>query len=152
MTADSIPPSDRGPGMPVRAGARPGAADRYRAADATDPADADRTLRLAFAPIHKRAFGVAVGVTAGLAVFLLTAFRLLAVPEEVTYLSLLSQFLAGYEESWTGAVIGLAWGFVVGFVAGWFAAFVRNLVLATYLFAVRTRADLLATRDFLDHI
>ncbi|MHB1223771.1 MAG: hypothetical protein ACYC2G_06935 [Gemmatimonadaceae bacterium] len=119
---------------------------------APDAVAADRALRLAFAPLHKRAFGVAVGLAVGLAIFVVTAARLLAGPEGVTYLSLLSQFLAGYEESWIGALIGLGWGFAVGFVAGWFAAFVRNLVLATYLFLVRTRADLLATRDFLDHI
>lgn len=112
----------------------------------------DPTLRLAFAPVDKMAFGVAVGVTAGLTLFLVTAARLLVDPGGVTDLSLLSQFLAGYGESWTGAVIGLLWGMAVGFVAGWFAAFVRNLVLATYLLVVRARADLLATRDFLDHI
>lgn len=145
MIVNSISPAAREPGMSTGAGV-------VTDGRAVDTAAADRTLRLAFAPIHKRAFGVAVGVTAGLAIFLVTALRLLTGPEGVTYLSLLSQFLAGYEESWTGAVIGLGWGFAVGFVAGWFAAFVRNLVLVTYLFLVRTRADLLATRDFLDHI
>lgn len=118
----------------------------------TDVTAVDRTLRLAFAPVHKMAFGLAVGVTTGLTLFLVTAVRLLVGPDGVTELVLLSQFLAGYEESWAGAVVGLAWGIVVGFVAGWFAAFVRNLVLASYLFVVRTRAELLATRDFLDHI
>ena len=48
--------------------------------------------------------------------------------------------------------MGAAWGFLVGFVVGWFTAFVRNLVLAVSIFAARTRAEMTATRDFLDHI
>jgi hypothetical protein len=41
---------------------------------------------------------------------------------------------------------------VAAFVAGWFAAFVYNVVMATWLFLVRTKADLSRTTDFLDHI
>ena len=47
-------------------------------------------------------------------------------------------------------LLGAAFG--VGFVAGWFTAFVRNLVCAVWLLGVRVRADLVASRDFLDHI
>jgi hypothetical protein len=54
--------------------------------------------------------------------------------------------------SWPGVVIGAAWGFVVAFVAGWFAAFCRNLALAISAFVIRTRAEIEATREFLDHI
>jgi hypothetical protein len=46
----------------------------------------------------------------------------------------------------------MAWGFLVAFVAGWFLAFCRNLALAIIAFAIRTRAELSATRNFLDHI
>ena len=109
-------------------------------------------LALAFAPLHKEAFGVAVGVAAGLAMFLLTAARLLLDPDGTTNLSLLAQYFYGYTESWTGAVVGLCWGFVVGFIAGWFFAFVRNLVIAAWIFMTRARAALDASRDFLDHI
>jgi hypothetical protein len=41
---------------------------------------------------------------------------------------------------------------LTGFVLGWFLALVRNLVVALILFAVRTRAELDQTRDFLDHV
>ena len=37
-------------------------------------------LALAFAPLHKRTFGIAVGAAAGLVVFLLTAYHLLVQP------------------------------------------------------------------------
>jgi hypothetical protein len=98
------------------------------------------------------AFGVAMGTAVGLVIFAATAATLLLDARDRVPLSLLGQFLAGYEESWPGAFVGLGWGFVVGAVFGWFVAFVRNLLLAVWLLWARARADLSATRDFLDHI
>jgi hypothetical protein len=112
----------------------------------------DAVLSYAFAPMHKRAFGTAVGVGAGLLLCLLTVLSLLLDPDDRASVALLSEFFAGYERSWRGAGIGLLWGCAVGFVAGWFTAFVRNLVLAVWLLVMRARADLAASREFLDHI
>jgi hypothetical protein len=106
---------------------------------------------LAFAPIHKRALGVAVGVACGLLVFAITAFHLLLGAQDPD-LSLLSQYFYKYDVSWKGAVIGLFWGFVTGFVMGWFVAFARNFVTAIRIFALRTKVELARTKDFLDHI
>jgi len=114
--------------------------------------DLTRTLQLAFAPIHKRAFGVAVGVASALVVMAVTLFHLLLDPASGYSLRLLGQFFYGYSLSWTGVVIGGFWGFVTGFVMGWFAAFCRNLAIAISVFITRTRAELAETRDFLDHI
>ncbi len=110
------------------------------------------TLALAFAPLHKRAFGVALGTALGLLIFGLTIIVVLRQPAEGPRLFLLRQYFAGYSVSWQGALVGLAWGFVVGFVAGWFIAFCRNLVIAISVFFIRTRAQLAQSRDFLDHI
>lgn len=107
---------------------------------------------LAFSPLHKKAFGVAVGTACALVMFLLTAVYLLRAPERPVGLWLLAQFFAGYSVSWIGAFVGALWGFAVGFVMGWFLAFCRNLVLAISMLIIRTRAQLDATRDFLDHI
>lgn len=111
-----------------------------------------RDLALAFAPLHKRAFGMAVGTATGLGGFLLTAVYLVRAPQPGFRLALLAEYFYGYTVSWPGAFAALAWGFVAGFTAGWFAAFCRNLVIAVSLFVSRTRAELSATRDFLDHI
>lgn len=111
-----------------------------------------RELRLAFARLHKMAFGIAVGTVTGLAIGLVTVAGVLLGPEETADLALLSQFFAGYDVSWRGALIGALWGVGVGAVAGWFIAFARNFVLAAWLLFVRSRAELEATRDFLDHI
>lgn len=114
-------------------------------------------LALATAPIHKRAFGIATGIAMGLVMFLVTVVYLLRVdpgaPDTRDFgPGLLIHYFHGYSLSWTGALIALGWGFVVGFVIGWFVAFCRNLVLAASIFAIRTRSELAATRDFLDHI
>jgi hypothetical protein len=111
-----------------------------------------QTLALLFAPVHKRALGSAVGFTCATAVFALTAFHLTVAPEPAIDLALLNQYFHGYEVSWSGAFIGAFWGFVAGFVAGWFVGFVRNLVMAVYAFVIRTKAELLQAKDFLDHI
>jgi hypothetical protein len=108
-------------------------------------------LALAFAPIHKRALGVAVGLTCGLLLFVVTAFHVIAHPGG-SPLHLLDQYFYGYEISWRGAFVGLFWGFVTGFVGGWFVAFVRNFVTAVLIFYVRARAELAQTADFMDHI
>jgi hypothetical protein len=124
------------------------AASRARESDHSRPDD----LRLAFAPLHKRALGVAVGCVAGLGFFVVTAFHVVLRPADAPPLALLGQYFYGYEVSWGGAFVGLFWGFFTGFVAGWFVAFVRNLVTAIRIFIVRTKGELAQTKDFLDHI
>jgi hypothetical protein len=110
------------------------------------------TLRRAFAPLHKRALGVAAGVTTALVVFAVTAFHVVAAPTQAANLNLLNQYFYGYDVSWRGAGVGAWWSFVTAFVAGWFVAFVYNFVMATWLLLVRAKADLARTTDFLDHI
>jgi hypothetical protein len=109
-------------------------------------------LLLAFAPLHKAAFGLAVGIASGLLLFGVTAIVILRHAQDVINLNLLAPYLRNYSMTWKGAFIGAAWATFAGFVFGWFTAFVRNLVLAISLFMLRTRAELAQTRDFLDHI
>lgn len=111
----------------------------------------ERALQLAFLPLYKRAFGVAAGVTLGVAIFLATLIQLVRIGDGVP-LALLGEYFYGYTVSLPGAFIGAGWGFVTGFVIGWFFAFCRNLAVATALFIARTRAELARMRDFLDHI
>jgi hypothetical protein len=117
----------------------------------TDETEGLEELVLAFAPIHKRALGMAVGsVMAGL-VFVVTAWGVL-VPEPPTFLFLLGYFLPGHDVSWVGAVRGAMSAGFGAFVAAWFLAFCRNFFLAASVWVARTRAELSQTRDFLDHI
>jgi len=111
-----------------------------------------KQLASVLGPIDRRAFGVAIGTACGLGVFLLTAADLLRRPEPGLNLELLGHYFPGYSLSWAGAVAGLAWAFGVGFCAGWFLAFIRNLGIAAWIFVVRGRHEIAATRDFLDRI
>ena len=117
----------------------------------TDDGTSDPTT-LAFAPIHKLALGVSVGLVAGFLIFALTLGHVALHPGHGGYLRLLDQYFYGYTVSPAGALVGLFWGFVTGFVGGWFLAFLRNLAIAVLIFAFRTKADLGETKDFLDHI
>jgi hypothetical protein len=116
------------------------------------PEDEAVEAMLAFLPIHKRAMGVACGIVGGSLLFLATAFALMILGGDATGLRLVGEFFFGYEVSWVGAFIGFFWGFVTCFVFAWFAAFVHNFAVATYIFLLRTREELRQTRDFLDHI
>lgn len=111
----------------------------------------EEDLELAFLPLHKSAFGAAAGLTFGIVVLATTLIHMQRADDPFP-LELLAQYFYGYTVSLTGAVIGFFWTAVAGFVVGWLFAFVRNLALASMLFVIRTRAELAATRDFLDHI
>jgi hypothetical protein len=113
--------------------------------------DLPRGTRYLFAPLDKRAFGVALGVTAALALGITTAVDVM-LPRPWLALNLLHNYFAGYSVSWAGVFIGAAWAFAVAFCAGWLLAFLRNFILAASLFMVRTRAQLDEASDFLDHI
>jgi hypothetical protein len=107
---------------------------------------------LAFAPLHKRHFGTAIGVATAVVVFVFTLLDLVVHPNDGGMVGLLANYFAGYSVSPMGAVIGGLWAFFVGFVAGWFVAFCRNFALAAAIFWVRAKTNLSASRDFLDHI
>ena len=112
----------------------------------------EKRLLLAFAPLHKAAFGTAIGLVTGTLMFLATAIILVTHQEETVPLGAFAAFFKGYSVSWQGATIGAIWAAMVGFVFGWFTAFCRNLVLAVSIFIIKTRAERAQVRDFLDHV
>lgn len=125
---------------------RTGMPDHVLTADSSLPP----SLALAFAPVHKLALGVAVGLVCALLVSAITAFQIVVAPPDAPELSLLAQYFYGYTVTWPGVAVGAFWGFVTGFVAGWFVAFVRNFVLALWVIIVKANAGL--SNSFLDHI
>ncbi|MDX2260936.1 MAG: hypothetical protein SFU84_04465 [Gemmatimonadales bacterium] len=112
----------------------------------------DDPIALAFAPAHKAAMGLAIGMTAAACCFLLTAVPLLRGRPPELQLELLANYFYGYDVTWGGAVVGAAWAGFTGFVMGWFFAFLRNALLAFKLLVLTARAELDQTRDFMDHI
>lgn len=109
-------------------------------------------LRRAFTPWHKRALGMAVGLTAASLTAIVTVFHIVAAPPTAPNLALLNHYFYGYDVSWRGVLIGAWWSFVAGFVIGWFTAFLVNFFVATRLLVFKAKADLSQTTDFLDHI
>jgi hypothetical protein len=101
--------------------------------------------------VHKSALGLACGVMAGGGLFVLTALHV-ALKIDGLPLYLLDQYFAGYDVSWRGAFVGLAWAFGVGFVGGWLIGFVHNFTVGLWMFGIRARHDLEQTRNFLDHV
>jgi hypothetical protein len=72
--------------------------------------------------------GVVVGLLAGVGIFVATNWLVLKGGRVVgPHLSLLNQFLIGYDVSFLGSLIGFVYGSVVGFVVGYVVAVVYNL-------------------------
>lgn len=126
--------------------------DRPTPASSEAAAEPTAEAALAFLPVHKRAFGVAVGTAAAVLLLCATVHHLLLRPSPSFNLALLGEYFYGYTVSWPGAFIGAGWAFFSGFVGAWFLAFVRNLVLAVSIFSARAREDLQGLRGFLDHV
>ncbi len=114
--------------------------------------DLTREMELAFAPLHKRAFGTAVGLVFGLVLFLVTVVAVIRGGDYPGILDRIPFLVPMYDLSWAGAILGSLSAAFAFFCAGWFLAFARNLVLALSIWVLRTRAELSQTQDFLDHI
>jgi hypothetical protein len=111
----------------------------------------DTVIEVAFAKIDPLAFGIAIGVVSGLGIFTASAILLLrSEPPVGPTLSLLGNYLFGFEVTWTGAVIGLFEGGMVGFSVGALSAGLRNWALKVYAKIVRWRGESDDRRHLLD--
>jgi hypothetical protein len=89
--------------------------------------DEQQTLRKAILRMHERGCGVAVGLLAGLGLFVSTNILVMrGGPVVGPHLSLLGVYLPGYSVSLFGSFIGLAYGFVIGYATGLFVAYTYN--------------------------
>lgn len=119
--------------------------------DAAGEEAEDVLIESAFAKIDPVALGVAVGVVSGLGIFIASVVLLLrggSAPGPT--LSLLGNYLFGFEVTWGGAVIGLLEGGLLGFAVGALAAGLRNWTLTGYAKFVRWRAERDDRRHLLD--
>ena len=94
----------------------------------------ERLLVYAFARLHPLALGIALGTVTAASLFLATAVLLVRAaiwpPHDENVgplLGLLSNYFPGYAVSWPGALVGLAYGFVLGFGLGVLVACIVNL-------------------------
>jgi hypothetical protein len=111
---------------------------------------ADEMLVQTFAKIDVIALGLSCGVVCSLGLLAATVILVIKGGDPIgPNLSLLAQYFPGYTVTWTGSIVGCAYGFVTGFVAGGTLAFARNFSLAIYAYGVKLRASL-AGNHFLD--
>lgn len=110
-------------------------------------------LATAFSKLDRVAFGLSLGITAGVLLFLATWMLVIKGGAVVgPHLALLSQYFPGYRVTPVGSLLGLVYGFMAGFAAGWLYAFVRNAVVLLYLAVIQRRARQLLVRRWLDYI
>ena len=105
-----------------------------------------------FARIDKLAFASAVGTAFGLLFFALTLWTIIKNNNgQGSYIQLLNQYFIGYTVSVKGAFLALVYGSLWGFLIGWLFAYLRNLILAYYIYSIKKTAEFFSVQDFLDH-
>lgn len=111
----------------------------------------DDMIEAAFARLDPLALGIAVGVVSGIGLWLAAVILVLNGGRQVgPTLSLLRNYLPGFEVTWIGAGIGLVEGGVVGFGFGYLGAVLRNGGLKAYALFVRWRHERDDRRHLLD--
>ncbi len=119
--------------------------------------DPDRSLRKAlgyvFPKLDAPAFGLAVGLVAGVLLLVMTLSLVVKGGSHVgLHLQLLGEFLPGYRVTTPGSVLGLVYGFGGGFMAGWLMACLRNTSVLLSLVFIQRRAEIPPLRRLLDYV
>lgn len=115
--------------------------------------DLPEHARAVFGLLAPKAFGIAAGVVAGLALFYVAIVPALrGEPHLADHIGLLSQYLYGFSVTPGGAALGAAYGFIIGYLTGYLFARVRNFGMAVYLRIIWRRAEHHLASDLLDRI
>ena len=99
---------------------------------ANEPKALEKVVLIRLLRLNATAQGLVFGFIAGAVVFIATNWLLIKAEEgEVVgpHLSLLGQFFIGYEVSFVGSLIGLAYAFVTGFVLAYGMARIYNRIV-----------------------
>ena len=105
-----------------------------------------------FSRMDKLAMATAVGSVSGLLFFLSTIWLVLKGGDIVgPNLELLSQYFIGYTVTVSGAFKSFGYVFIWGFLLGWLFAYLRNLLLAFFIYRVKKKTEIFTLFDFFDH-
>jgi hypothetical protein len=92
-----------------------------------------QAIREAFDRVSAQGWGLALGLLAGLGLFLATAILVVqGGPNPGPHLSLLGVYFPGYAVTWAGALIGLGYGLIVGYFAGFVVGTVYNWIVSRF--------------------
>jgi protoporphyrinogen oxidase len=118
-----------------------------------EPFDSENGFIRAFSRMDKLAMATAVGSVSGLLFFLLTIWLVIKGGDVVgPKLELLGQYFLGYTVTVSGAFKALGYSFIWGFLFGWLFAYLRNLLLAFFIYRVKKKTELLTLLDFFDNL
>jgi protoporphyrinogen oxidase len=131
--------------------------EEVRAAAADEPLGVEEVVEVAlssaFSKLDRTAFGLSVGVVFGVALFLATLWLISTGGDSIVpYARLLSQFFPGYDVTFTGSVLGLAYGFVTGSLVGWSFAFLRNVMVFLSAAIIHRQAERQLLRQLLEYL
>jgi protoporphyrinogen oxidase len=108
-------------------------------------------LRQAFAHYDPIALGVAVGTVSGLGLLVATALLLFGAGSfPGPTLSLLGNYLIGYNISWPGAILGTLEAATGGFAVGFVIAKLTNFLIGAYEASIRRKLEFMGTLDPLE--
>ena len=109
--------------------------------------DEEEIIEIAFAKLDPVAMGVAVGTVSGLLIFIATVMLVIkGGPVVGPNLSLLGNFLFGFDVTWGGSLVGLLEGGIGGFALGYSGASFRNWGMKAYAQFMRWRAEVARRR------
>jgi hypothetical protein len=112
----------------------------------------EKVLLRAFARMDKLAFAVALGTICGLLVFTATLWIISRGGDVLnSHLRLLGQYFIGYTVTFKGGFIAFGYSFFWGFLFGWLFAYLRNLLLAIYIYRIKRKLEMLSLEDFFDN-
>ncbi len=118
----------------------------------TDKLALEKFVTNTFARMDKLGFATAVGSACGILILIATLFFVFIQTENGgSALQLLGQYLPGYTVTVKGAFIGMVCTFLWGFIFGWLFAYLRNLVIAFYIYLIRRKLEKMTFRDFWDN-
>jgi protoporphyrinogen oxidase len=114
---------------------------------------AEKLLGRVFSKIDKLALATSAGIVSGFLLFLATIILTIKGGTIIgPTLGLLGQYFSGYTVSLGGAFVGFAYAFSLGFLSGWTLAYLRNLLIAFYVYRIKRAVGLLRFRDYLSNI
>lgn len=114
-------------------------------------ANEEELIEIVFAKLDPVAMGVAVGTISGLLILIGTVILVLkGGPVVGPNLSLLGNFLFGFQVTWSGSLIGFLEGGVGGFALGYSGASLRNWSMKAYAKFIRWREEVNRRRNLLD--
>jgi hypothetical protein len=124
---------------------------RDRLTPSTAGGGLDGLLREAFPHYDEVALGGAFGITATTVLTLATALLLWGPYDRfVPMLSLLGNYLFGYQVSWPGLLVGMVEAGLAGFALGWIVAKLINLLTVILLRDLERRLAMLTVLDAVD--